>query len=91
MASIRYGVSLRATAVIATAAWVDGGLVSQSDTRLIIDHSKVRRARDKVMNEVAIWFDDYCNKEIIDCIFFDGRKDLTKVFLTRWIRQTVSG
>ncbi|XP_065663964.1 uncharacterized protein LOC136085927 [Hydra vulgaris] len=82
LASTRYGVGLRATAVLATAAWVDGGLVSQSDTRLIIDHSKVRRARDKVMNEVAIQFDDYCNKEIIDCIFFDGRKDLTKVFLT---------
>nr|XP_047139363.1 uncharacterized protein LOC124815162 [Hydra vulgaris] len=34
------------------------------------------------MNEVAVQFDDYCNKEIIDCIFFYGRKDLTKVFLT---------
>ena len=40
LASIGYSVGLRATAAIATAAWVDRGLISKNDNKLIIDHSK---------------------------------------------------
>ena len=48
LASIRYGISSRATAAITTAAWVDGGLITKDDTKLVVDHNKVVRAQDRL-------------------------------------------
>ena len=80
--SLRYGVGLRATAAIATAAYVDAGLVSHENDELVIDHSKVKRAQERVMKSLDKEFDEQCKKGEIECIFFDGRIDLTKVMTT---------
>ena len=81
MQSIRYGVSLRATAAIATSAFIDAGLITKDDQSLVIDHSKVKRAQEKIMLSLDQEFDEFCKKGGIECIFFDGRADLTKVLL----------
>ena len=79
--SIRYGVGLRATAAITTAALMDAGLITEGDKRLVVDHSKVRRAQEKIMKSLYEKFDELCEKGEISCIFFDGRIDATKVML----------
>ena len=40
LASIRHHTGLRETAEIATAAWIDAGLIDETDTHLVIDHAK---------------------------------------------------
>ena len=77
--SLRYGVGLRATAAIATAAFVDAGLISEGDHSLVIDHSKVKRAQEKVMKALDNDFDEFCQQGKVECIFFDGRIDLTRM------------
>ena len=81
MQSIRYGVSLRATAAITTAAFMDAGFITEEDKALVVDHNKVKRAQEKLMKSLNQEFDDLCKKGEIDCIFFDGREDITKVML----------
>jgi len=78
---IRYGVSLRATAAITTAAYIDAGLVNEQDMTFIIDKNKVKRAQEKLMKSLDQEFNEHCNKDKIECIFFDGRQDATKVML----------
>ena len=46
-----------------------------------MDHSKVRRAQEKLMKSIDQKFDDLCEEGGISCIFFDGRIDTTKVML----------
>ena len=79
--SIRYGVGLRATAAITTAAFMDAGLITKGDKRLVVDHNKVKRAQEKLMKSMDHEFDDFCMKGTVECIFFDGRQDTTKVML----------
>lgn len=79
--SIRYGVGLRATAAIATSALIDAGLITKDDKTLVIDHNKVKRAQEKVMSSLDREFDEFCMKGGIECIFFDGREDVTKIML----------
>src|SRR5688572_431723 len=81
LASLRHHTGLRETAEIATAAWIDAGLVTQFDTTLVIDHNKVRRAQERVMKELDAKFEDEIQQNGISCIFFDGRRDETKVML----------
>ena len=52
MQRIRYGVGLRATAAITTAAFVDAGLINGEDKKLVVDHSKVKRAQEKIMKSL---------------------------------------
>ena len=47
--SIRSGVSVRATASLATALLIDLKIVTKEDSHLIVDPTKVQRARIKVM------------------------------------------
>ena len=76
-ASIRYGVSTRATAAIATAAWIDAGIITTDQQDLVIDHNRLQRAKDRLQKkETSAEIDDN-----IQCIFFDGRKDLTKMIM----------
>lgn len=79
--SIRYGVGLRATAAITTAAFLDAGLITEGDRRLVVDHSKVKRAQEKVIKLLDEEFHDRCQTGSIKCIFFGLRKDSTKVLL----------
>ena len=81
LASLRHHTGLRETAEIATAAWIDAGVITQFDTALVIDHNKVRRAQEKVMKEQDAKLTEELEKNGISCIFFDGRRDETKVML----------
>ncbi|CAI9730305.1 Hypothetical predicted protein [Octopus vulgaris] len=53
LASIRHHTGLREAAEIASAAWIDAGLISQEDSSLVIDHNELRRAQEKVMSEIS--------------------------------------
>ena len=75
-ASIRYGVSVRATAAISTATMSAAKDAKLIDKDIIIDHSKVRRAKDKQMKDVNQRVGPE-NKVI--GILFDGRNDKTRV------------
>ena len=75
--SIRYRVSNRATAAIATATMVDLGLVREDDKSLVLDHSN--GARDKKTLIEEIW--KYRESDNIIFVMFDGRKNNTGVML----------
>ena len=81
IASIRYGVGLRPTAAIATAALVDAGLITKDNTIKIIDKNKGKRAKEKVMSEMEEEFLSSLKKKGVSCIFFDGRIDITNVMM----------
>ena len=51
-ASLNCDVSISATAQIGTALMIDLGIVTAEDTSKIIDKSKIRRERDKVIKEL---------------------------------------
>ena len=52
LASMRHHTGLRETAEIATAAWIDAGLISPEDTHLVIDHNKLKRAQEKLVGNL---------------------------------------
>jgi hypothetical protein len=79
MASMRHHTSLRETAEIATAALIDAKIITKNNTLMIIDHSKVKRAQEKLAIELANKFNKDLENNVVSCIFFDGRKDNTKV------------
>lgn len=74
IAADRYGLSDEAVAAICSALLSDIGLITETNTHLVIDTSKVRRARQlhRKPTEDA--------PTSILSIYFDGRKDTTKVF-----------
>ena len=47
MQSIRYSVSLRATAAITTSAFMDAGLITEEDKRLVVYHNKVKKPKKR--------------------------------------------
>ena len=47
LASLRHHIGLRETAKIATAALIDAKVITEGNTSLIIDHNKVKRAKEK--------------------------------------------
>ena len=81
LASLRHHTGLRETAEIATAAWIDAGLINETETHLVIDHSKVRRAQERVMMSLQETFEADISSNGIECVLFDGRKDDTKVLM----------
>ena len=81
MASIRYGVSVRATAAIASAVLMDYSIITKADTTHAIDAMKVQRARDRVMNQLREEAAQDVLKRNVLCVYFDGRKDITRVVL----------
>ena len=81
LTSLRYGIGARPTAALTTAAWIDAGIISKDSTKLVVDHSKVVRAQEKVMKELEKEIDLIASSGKIECIFFDGRKDLTRTLL----------
>lgn len=79
--SLRNEISVRATASILTAFLIDIKLVTEDDTHLVIDPQKVQRAREKVMkNEVDEAYQEVLDQKL-ECIFFDGRRDKTKMIV----------
>jgi hypothetical protein len=82
LASVRYGIGLRPTAAIATAALIDAGIIKDGNTIKVIDKSKVMRAQEKIMKKLRDEFEKKCREEGgISCILFDGRIDLTNVMM----------
>ena len=81
LASMRHHTGLRETAEIATAAWVDAGVITEDDTHLVIDHNKVKRAQDKLIVELEDEFEKQLGKTGASCVLFDGRIDATKAML----------
>lgn len=74
LVSDRFGVSDRATAAIASSVLFDLGIISESDTSLVIDKNKIRREKNKARQ--AIKKKDLKVTETKG-IYFDGRKDNT--------------
>ena len=87
-AAVRYNVSNRATAAISTATLAaarDAGLLKEN-VDIIIDQSKIRRAKSRVMRQTRIGDELRMKDSNIQCIFFDGRKDKT-----RYMREGENG
>lgn len=75
LVSDRFGVSDRATAAIASSVLHDLGMISEKDSSLVIDKSKIRREKQKTLEVVQEmnWL------TVTKGIYFDGRKDQEKI------------
>ena len=79
--SIRGNVSVRTTASLATALLIDLKIVTKEDAHLIVDPSKIQRARERVMKKERELARTELESRKLDCIFFDGRKDESKMII----------
>jgi hypothetical protein len=70
----RTGVSDRNAALIASSVLQDAGLINEDNSDLIIDRSRVRRARKRTRSQFQ---DDGVVNFPLESLFFDGRKDKT--------------
>ncbi|GBO28230.1 hypothetical protein AVEN_152670-1 [Araneus ventricosus] len=74
LVSDRFDVSNRATAVIASSVLYDLGMISEKDTSLVIDKSKIKREKQKTRQSIG----QIMNRLIVTKgIYFDGRRDNT--------------
>lgn len=67
----RFGVTNVAASHIATALLIDLSLVSEGDTKMVIDQQKIKRCRD-AMREIVD--KQWAHETKIQSIFFDGKK-----------------
>ena len=77
--SLRFGTPARVVAALASATLIDVGYVTEEDSSMVIDKSKVMREREKLMKQLRSAADDKYKEEDIKCILFDGRKNLTNI------------
>ncbi|KAI6659504.1 hypothetical protein LOD99_10752, partial [Oopsacas minuta] len=77
----RYQISDRAGAAIAYAVLQDYGVITPEEDSQIIDRNKLRRSRFSVRKELANEGHETIND--ISAIYFDGRKDQTRVLVGR--------
>ena len=75
----RYQLSDRAGAAIATSTLQDMEIVTNEDKSLVIDPSKLRRERERCRKEICQ--EEISNFKYVSGLYFDGRKDATKVML----------
>lgn len=73
----RTGISDRAAALIATSVLQDYGIVSPSTSKAVIDKNKIRRERSLARKNLRV--EAVKNKNAIESIYFDGRKDQTLI------------
>lgn len=87
LTSDRFGVSDRATAAIASSVLKDVGLVTDSNTSLIVDRSKIRREKEKCRAKLIT--SDKVTGQINDlmCVYFDGRMDDTLVLIEKGCKR----
>lgn len=78
----RYNLSDRAAAAVCTAVLIDFGIVTEDNKQFIIDRNKIRRHRSKngTIQVQELVHDD------IRGLYFDGRKDMTKVYTDKTMR-----
>ena len=81
LASVRYGVEDRPTAAIVTATLQDYGIITEEDCSQVVDPSKIRRWKTKVMVEHQCSGEIENQEDKVMCLFFDGRRDSTKMML----------
>jgi len=67
-------VSDRSGAAIASAVLQYFGIITPIDFSMVVDRSKVRKARKRKRSEMA----SVANLEMLFALYFDGRKDKTK-------------
>ena len=79
LVSDRFGVSDRATAAIASSVLHDLGMISEKDSSLVIDKSKIRREKQKTREAVV---QEMHRLTVTKGIYFDGRKDNTCLLYT---------
>ena len=79
--SLSCDVSISATAQIGTALLIDLGLVTAEDTSKIIDKSKIRRERDRIMKDLHQQGLSSLQEQTLKSFIFDGKRDSTKVLL----------
>ena len=82
--SLRYGQSPTETAAIASAFLLDlinGGILPAEYSYLALDKNKVQRARSKMMKVASETGVQDTLEDEIKGIFFDGRKNLTRVMI----------
>ena len=80
-AGMRFGISSRGMATLALCTLIDMGIINKDDPHLIIDHKKIDREKIRVMEELREEDLEELINSILDCIFFDGKKDKAKVKL----------
>ena len=80
-AGMRFGVCSRGMATMATCTLIDMGIVNMKDPHLIIDHNKIEREKTRVMEELRKESMKELRKSKLECMFFDGKKDKSKVKL----------
>lgn len=68
----RYGVSHQAAAAIASSSLQSVGLITSNNNMLVVDSCKIRRAREKVRENLRS-----CDAPAMVGLYFDGRKDRT--------------
>jgi hypothetical protein len=72
----RYGVSNTVGVAIATATLIDYGIVTDDDTSLTVDRSKLWREREQ-LRKTLLLADQTAEKHELSSLYFDGRKDAT--------------
>ena len=78
-AGVRFGCTSRGLAAITTSTLVDLGIVTKNDPHLIVDKSKVEREKERVIKQLVEEASEDLKVNKVDCILFDGKKDLTRV------------
>ena len=72
--SMRYDVSERAAAAIATATLIDFNIVDIDNKSLVVDKNKITREKNKIVNDCASTSQASAT---IKGLYFDGRRDFT--------------
>ena len=80
LASIRFGLSANATAAVANATLLDYGVISQDNTKDVVDAMKVQRAKESAYKELQERAAFKYKEDRIECILYDGRKDWTLMY-----------
>lgn len=81
----RIGLSNKAAARILNAMLTTFGIIEENNTTAVVDRYKIKRERIKARELVTAWSFEK-NKEL-KCMYFDGKKDATKVQEVRGDRQ----
>ena len=87
---VRFGISDRAGAAIATAILKAFGIVTDTNKTNVIDRSKLRRERQKYREEIQK--DEELQFGAVDGIYIDGRKDATIISVKKgksYYRKTI--
>ncbi|GBM66120.1 hypothetical protein AVEN_169784-1 [Araneus ventricosus] len=86
MESDRYGISDRAAASIASVVSQDIGIAHEGETPHVVDRNKIRRQNKKLQNAVAESTKLTLSQFLLIRLYFDGRKDKTKVLIKKDIK-----